>query len=182
VTVSSPLADVIRRLDVASVPPAGLARLTHDTAREQGWLWRALLAGQEPSFQAIINASYRHHYLAAAREAAWHGRQMVFAENPEEEKIFLCALDEAGCTGISLSETPGFFVHPRLVVTRTAPGRAGYGLRECADGCEPGTVAAAVGHYSHGARRRDCYGDLRPGMSSLRGEQRPAAQREAARA
>jgi hypothetical protein len=163
VTVSSPLADVIRRLDVASVPPAALARLTHDTTRKQGWLWQALLAGRDPSFQDIINASYRHHYLAAAREAARHDRQMIFAENPEEETIFRRALDEAGRTGISLSETRAFYVHPRLVVTRTDPGRAGYGLRQCADGCEPGMVAAAAGHYAHGARRRDCYGDLRPG-------------------
>ena len=160
VTVSSPLSAVIRRLDLGRVPPAGLARLTRDTAREQGWLWRALLAGQDPSFPAVINASYRYHYLAAARDAARRGRQVIFAENPEEEKIFRYALEEGGRTGISLSGTPGFYVHPRVVVTRTGPGLAGNGWRECADGCEPGTIAAAVSHY-HGAGRRDSYGRLR---------------------
>jgi hypothetical protein len=167
VTVSSPLTGVIHRLDldVTRVPPAGLARLAYDTAREQGWLWRALLAGHDLSFEAIINASYRYHYLATAREAARRGRQLIFAENPEEEKILRCALEEAGRTGISLSEMPGFYVHPRVVVTRTALGYASYGLRECADGCEPGTVAAAVGYYARSAGRRDSYGGLRTGLS-----------------
>jgi hypothetical protein len=156
VTVSSPLR-LVSGLDVKGVPRSGILRLVYDAVCHHDPLWRVLLGGQAPSFSAITYASFRYTYLAAARRAAEEGHQVAFAENPDELPIHYRALEDSGRTGISLDHLAGFYVHPMAVVTSALDGRTRL-LRECANGCEPGTVAAAM----------DCYAEARA----------PAAQAE----
>lgn len=201
VTPSSPLR-LINGLDVANVPRSGVLGLVYDAVRHHDGLWRDLLAGEEPSFKTIIYASFRYAYLAAARRAAERGHQVAFCENPDEAKIHQQALSECGRTGVSLDDMAGFYVHPMVVATQ-AIGGMGRLLRECANGCEPATVAAAMGCYvgasaqpgSHSLAdpwrllSRQPSGPLRPGMpagpllelAGLRPRPKPSHERPAPR-
>lgn len=142
VRVSSPLS-VVGGLDVQGIRPAEVTRILYEAFWPRDRLWRALLAGTAPSIKAVIRASYVYHYLCVARDAQRQGHQLLLAENPDEEKIFRCALRDCSRTGISLDGMRGFYLHPQVVVTRTAFGYGGSILRDCQDGCEPRTVAAA---------------------------------------
>jgi hypothetical protein len=113
--------------------------------RQQDRLWRDLLAGRSLSFRNLINSSYVYHYLAAAWDARERGHQMLVAKNPDEELIFRHASEESARAGIPLDAVTGFYVHPQVVVTETEFSGASRILHECKDGCEPATVAAAVG-------------------------------------
>jgi hypothetical protein len=146
VTVTSPLNNLVRCLDISGVPREGLARFVHAAVRKQSCLWQDLLAGKDTSFRTLIYSSYTYHYLAVARQAAKLGRQVLFAEPPDEEKIYRYALKESDRIGIPLAEVPGFYIHPRVVVTEAAFGM-GRVLRDCKHGCEPRTVAQALACY-----------------------------------
>jgi hypothetical protein len=154
VTIDSPLS-LIRGLDISRVPPAGLPQLVHDAVCRQDPLWRDLLAGQAPSFETMINASYVYSYLAAVRAARRQRRQVVLVENPDEEPIGRHALKACDRTGISMDGTIAFYVHPRVVVTRLAPRGEVYELGECANGADRHTIAIAMKAYPGGARRQE---------------------------
>jgi hypothetical protein len=146
VTLTSPLS-LLDNIDIFGVPPADLPRMVHDAARQQDPLWASLLAGKSPSFRTLINASYVYHYIAAANQAERQAHQMVLVENPEEEKIYRHAREERGRAGIWLNGTPGFYVHPHVVATRTVFGDGDRVLRHCLDGSEPSTAAIALDSY-----------------------------------
>jgi hypothetical protein len=152
VTADSPLR-LIRGLDISRVPPAALPQLVHDAVCRQDPLWRDLLAGRDPSFVTMINASYVYSYLAAVRAARQQRRQVVLVENPDEEPISRHALKAGERTGISMAGTIAFYVHPRVVVTRLAPSGEFYDLRQCADGSDQHTIALAMNCYPGGFRR-----------------------------
>jgi len=148
VTLTSPLS-LLDTIDVFNASPTDLPSLVHEAARQRDPLWAGLLAGKSPSFRTLITASYVYHYIAAAHQAEQQGHQMVFVENPEEEKIYRRAREECDRAGISLNGAPGFYVHPYVVATRTALGDGDRVLRHCMNGCEPSTVAIALDSYSN---------------------------------
>ncbi len=141
VTAGSPM-DWLGSTDTWGTAPAGLATLLAGTARRQGRLWHDLLAGAAPpSFEALAFASYTHHYLAAARQAERQGAQLVAVENPDEAAIYRASLRAQHVTGVSMAGTVGLYLHPRVVVTRTAFASPGHWLYNCADGCQPATLS-----------------------------------------
>jgi hypothetical protein len=170
VTVSSPLS-LIDGIDVFGRPPAALPGELHDAARQQNRLWEVLLAGKPPSLETLIHTSYIYHYLASAAP----GGQLVFVESPEEEAIYWHAAKASAQAGVTLAGAPSFYIHPRVVVTRTVSGCEEHDpdsdcrehlLRNCKDGCEPGTIALALNAYS---RRQLDSGDEEPVMQVVAG-------------
>ena len=165
VTVSSPLS-LIDGIDVFGMAPAALPGELHDAARQQNRLWEVLLDGKPPSLGTLIQTSYIYHYLASAAP----GGQLVFAEGPEEEPIYWHAVKASARAGVTLAGAPSFYIHPRAVVTRTVSGCEEHDqdsdcrehlLRNCKDGCEPGTIALALNAQS---RRQPDSGGEEPVM------------------
>jgi hypothetical protein len=137
VTASSPL-DWISQINLYGVPRGRIPQLLADATAKQDHLW-GVLAGvlPGPPFLVLRHASYLHHYLAAAAESAQTGSQLAAVENPDEEAIYRRAAALRARTGISLRDCSGLYVHPRVVVRRTAFGLAPRLLYNCQDGCNP---------------------------------------------
>jgi hypothetical protein len=152
VTVSSPLS-LIDGIDIFRWAPAALPGELCDAARQQNRLWEVLLAGKPPSLETLIHTSYVYHYLASVAP----GGQLVFVEGPEEEPIYWHAAKASARAGVTLAGAPSLYIHPRVVVTRTVSGCEEHDpdgdcrehlLRNCKDGCEPGTIALALNAHS----------------------------------
>jgi len=144
----SPMAWV-DELNLSRLPACDIPAAVNSAGSQQDALWSALLASRPCQKLTDLNyLSYIYAYFSQAQRAHDIGAQHIFVENPDETKIYANAEQLQDAVGIGLEPACGFYVHPQVVVSRTAFDLDDHVLYDCQNGTDPRNIEIALRAYS----------------------------------